>query len=231
MIDRFADGDFASSEVYVYGASGHGKVVADILQCCGIRVAGFIDDVLPAGQRLLGEIAVAGSGEWLRARARDSSVAVALGIGTNNHARARVADQLSRAGIQLVTAVHPRATVAESAEIGAGSVIMAGAVVNADVRIGEGVVINSAAVIEHDAVIEDFVFIAPHATIAGGARVGKLSLVGIGAAVLPMVIVGSETIVGAGAVVARDLPDGVVASGVPARVRRSVHEEISARSR
>ena len=88
-----------------------------------------------------------------------------------------------------------------------------------------------AAVIEHDAVIEDFVFIAPHATIAGGARVGKLSLVGIGAAVLPMVIVGSETIVGAGAVVARDLPDGVVASGVPARVHRSVHEEISARSR
>jgi acetyltransferase-like isoleucine patch superfamily enzyme len=92
-------------------------------------------------------------------------------------------------------------------------------------------VINTAAVVEHDTIVEEFAFIAPHATIAGGARVGRLSLIGIGAVVLPGVNVGSETIVGAGAVVTRDLPDGVVASGVPARIRHSVAEEIASRTR
>ena len=126
MTDRYGYRDLAGAEVYVYGASGHGKVVADMLQCCGIRVTGFIDDVVPAGERVLGEITVAGSGEWLRARARENRVGVALGVGTNNRARARIANQLSRAGIHLVTAVHPRATVADSAQIGAGTVVMAG---------------------------------------------------------------------------------------------------------
>jgi hypothetical protein len=118
VTDRFGYTSLAGVEVYVYGASGHGKVVADVLLCCGLRVAGFVDDAILAGEHVLCDLAVSGDGDWLRVRSRQRRIAVALGIGTNNQARARVAEQLLNAGMQLVTAVHPRATVAESAEIG-----------------------------------------------------------------------------------------------------------------
>lgn len=204
---------------FVYGASGHGKVVLDILLASGAIVDGFIDDGRAPGTLVLG-LAVAGGGDWLTAEAQKGDVAIALGIG-DNAARRRVFERCRAAGASFVTAIHPRATVARSAHIGEGTVLMAGAVVNPDAVVGIGAIVNTGAVIEHDCVMGDFSHVSPNAALGGAARVGELTHVGLCASVLPCTSVGKRSIVGAGAVVARDLPDDVVAVGVPARVLKS----------
>jgi len=206
--------------IYVYGASGHGKVVADALLTGGAVVAGFVDDGRATGGAVLG-LPVCGDGEWLRDQARDMGIGVALGIG-DNLARRAVAARCVAWGLELVTAVHPSATVARSATLGAGVVVMAGAVVNPDARVGRGAIINTGAVVEHDVAVGDFAHLSPNASSGGAASVGDLAHLGLGATVLPGVRVGRFAVIGAGAVVLRDVPDGAVATGVPAVVRRFV---------
>lgn len=205
-----------SHAIVVVGAGGHGKVVCDALLSAGHEVAGFCDDGKPKGTRVLG-LPVLGDTAWLVA----NPARVALAIGDNAR-RSAVADRLEAAGCTLVTAVHAAATIAPSATIAPGTVVMARAVVNPDAVIGRGAIINTGAVVEHDCVVGAFAHLSPTAALGGAARVGTLSHLGIGAVVLPLVAVGDRTIVGAGAVVNRSTPNDVVLRGVPARVARSL---------
>lgn len=197
--------------IVVYGAGGHGKVVADILLARGDDVVGFVDDGVPDGSTVLG-LPVLGGAEWLRSA---SKIGVALGVGSNA-GRQRIAAALKH---PVITAVHPSAVIARSARIGDGAIVMANAAVNADAVVGAGAIVNTGAVIEHDCVLGDYAHVSPNAALGGAARLGKRSHLGLGAVILPGIAVGDDTVVGAGAVVARALGDGVVAMGVPARVK------------
>jgi sugar O-acyltransferase (sialic acid O-acetyltransferase NeuD family) len=218
MTDRISINSGPSvTEVYVYGASGHGKVVAEVAIASGQRVHGFIDDApLSPGERVLG-LPIAGGLEWLARRAQQSKITVALGVG-NNHARSQVAKHCRELDIPLMTLVHPSAVVSPSAIIGCGTVAMARAVVNAEARIGDGVILNTGAIVEHDCTVGDFAHLSPNSAMGGASSLGQMSWLGMGAVIIHGVNVGDDTIVGAGGVVIRDLPDAVTAVGVPARV-------------
>jgi sugar O-acyltransferase (sialic acid O-acetyltransferase NeuD family) len=213
--------------IYVYGAGGHGKVVADVLRAAKRPIAGFLDDSARRCQVSLLGLPVLDARQWMSRIEACNEIGVALGIG-DNRARKEVADLCRCSGFKIVTAVHPAAVLSLAARIGPGTVVMPLAVVNADARIGSGVIINTGAVIEHDCVISDYAHISPNAVLGGRVRVGSFAHLGLGAAVLPGVSVGSRSIIGAGAVVVRDIPDDVVAMGVPARVSNRVGSKVSA---
>ncbi len=202
----------------VFGAGGHGKVVADVLARAGQAVMGFVDDGVPAGSSVLG-LPVLGPTSWLR----DHPACVALGLG-NNVARARIAEYCDKAGLRLVTAIHPSAVIASSARVEAGAVVMALVVVNADAVIERGAILNTASVVEHDCHVGAFAHVSPRAVMAGGCRLGASAQLGVGASMLPGTSIGDDTIVGGGALVARAIPPSVIAIGVPARVRRAARE-------
>lgn len=216
----------AESGVVVYGAGGHGKVVADAASAAGLRVLGFVDDGpgRDPSRRVL-DLPVLGDRRWLSSHAGERDFVVALGIG-DNAVRAKVAEACVGAGVALATVVHPRATVSPSARLEAGVVVLAGAVVNPDAHIGRGAIINTASVIEHDVYIGEFAHISPNAAMGGAARVEALAHVGVGASLLPGVSVGARSVVGAGGVVARDVAGDTVAYGVPARAMRSLAKEV-----
>lgn len=201
------------SRLYVIGAGGHAKVVlATALAQGWSRDAVHLVDDSPAaqGRVLLGQMVEGTSAPVLS----DPGALAVLAIGANA-ARARLAAQ---ARCRFATLVHPAATVHESVRLGAGTVVFAGAVIQPDATLGEHVILNTGASIDHDCHIGDVVHLAPGTRLAGGVRIGAGSFVGIGAVVLPGVGLGRDVTVGAGAAVIRDLPDGVTAVGVPARV-------------
>ncbi len=200
----------------VYGASGHGKVVADAARAAGLVVDGFLDDdETKHGTMFFGAPVLGGRG-YLDAA---PPLCIAWGIGSNR-VREQVAAIVTAAGHTCETVIHPRAVVAPSARIGAGVVVFAGACINADAVVDDGAIVNTSAVIEHDCVLGAFCHVSPNAALGGAVRVGVRAHVGLGSSVIQGIAIGDDTTIGAGSVVVRDLPPGVVAYGVPARARR-----------
>jgi sugar O-acyltransferase (sialic acid O-acetyltransferase NeuD family) len=202
--------------ILVFGASGHGKVVADVARAAGHEVIGFVDDDpirRSAGLWGLPVHSWAECGDRWGGRDRP---AVALGIG-DNAARQRIHERVVAAGFEVPCLIHPSAVVAPRARLGAGTVVMALVAVNPDADVGVGAILNTGCVVEHDCRVGDFAHLSPGSALGGGVQVGDRSHLGLGAVVLPLVRVGADVRVGAGAVVHREVTDGVTVVGVPAR--------------
>jgi len=208
----------ATARVVIVGAGGQGQVVADILAAAGdasgLRAIGFVDDAPERiGATVLG-LPVLGRLETLPSVPHDA-VVVAIG---DNAVRARISLALEASGERLVGVRHPFSSIAVSAEIGPGCMISAGAVITPSARLGRGVLVNTNASIDHGTVVDDFAHVACGAVVGGDVSIGARTLIGIGASVMSGRTIGADTVVGAGALVQRDLPEGVVAYGVPARM-------------
>ena len=205
--------------IVIVGAAGHGKVVADIVeQAGGLRIAGFLDRDRPAGGAFFG-LPVLGTEAELPRLVRELDLAGMLVAIGDNWTRARVAGELARLapGLPFVAAVHPSARLARGAEVGPGTVVMAGAVLNSDCRVGAHCIVNTGASLDHDGAMGDFSSLAPGAAVGGNVCIGSYSAVSIGACVAHGRTIGEHAVVGAGAVVLADLPDRCVAYGAPAR--------------
>lgn len=210
-------------KVIVYGASGHALGVADAIRREGrYEIAGFIDDLHPErhGTEFCGAVILGQSEQFARARADGVDKAI-IAVG-DCRARLKLSESMCKEGFNLVAVIHPQAIVSEDALIGAGTVIAAGAVVGPKVSIGQSVIINTSASVDHECQIEDGVHIGPGARVAGRVVVGRGAWIGIGATIIDNMRVGAGVIVGAGSVVVKDIPDGVLTYGVPARVIKPV---------
>ncbi|RMH42215.1 MAG: acetyltransferase [Deltaproteobacteria bacterium] len=211
-----------ADRLLVFGASGHGKVVADVAMAAGWDVVGFADDNPDRKESALLEIPVVAIGvaeAVLFCRREDAHAIVGIG---NNQARRQVQSRLHDAGVAVATLIHPRAILSPSARVGTGAVVVAGAVINCETVVGQGSIINTGATVDHDCRLGDFVHVSPGAHLGGTVTVGDDAHIGIGAVVVNNVGIGAGSIVGAGAAVVSSIPAGVVAYGVPARVRRSL---------
>jgi sugar O-acyltransferase (sialic acid O-acetyltransferase NeuD family) len=200
------------------GASGHGKVVADIAKAIGILEIIFYDDRWQEIPHISGFEIVGSVADGLASDSENDYQAAVVTIG-HSATRCRIQQQLKRVAPALV---HPSAVVSPSVKIGLGSIIMPNAVINADAIIGQGVIVNSGAVIEHDCVVGDFSHICPNAALAGGVIIGNQSWIGIGSSVIQLAKVGSNVTVGAGAVVIKHIADHQTVVGNPAK---SIHRK------
>lgn len=190
--------------MYLYGASGHGKVIKDLLDAQGISIDGFIDDNLEIKKFCNKPVVHKADGL--------SPIVVSIGV---NRTRKKIVEKLL---CDFGIAIHPSAIISPSAIIGEGTVVMPGAIVNADVIIGKHCIVNTGASVDHECVVGDYCHIAPHASLCGQVHVGEGTLIGVGASVIPCIKIGEWCIVGAGAVVTKPIPGYCTAVGVPAKV-------------
>lgn len=197
----------------VLGAGGHGKVVVATLDALQRRPdAVYDDDPKTHGTNVLG-VPVVGALDDLKG---SSEVEAVIGIGAPYDVRLRVVRRLA---LRWISALHPRAVIHDSAEIGEGTVVFAGAVVQPDAVLGRHVIVNTGATVDHDCEIGDFAHVGPGVHLCGGVTVGAGTLVGVGASVRPGVRIGDGATVGAGSVVVSDVEPEATVVGVPARAR------------
>lgn len=191
----------------LYGASGHAKVIIEILEASGEQAITLWDDVVkpPLWQY---PVVLPGTVDG-----REEMI-VSVGI---NRVRRDIADRYA-GQVHFGRAVHPRSTVSPRAAIGEGSVVMAGVSINADTTIGRHCIINTNASVDHDCRIGDYVHVSPNASLCGGVRVEEGAHIGAGATLIPGVQVGKWSTVGAGAVVIQQVPDYATVVGNPARI-------------
>jgi sugar O-acyltransferase (sialic acid O-acetyltransferase NeuD family) len=211
-------------KIVVFGAGGHAKVVVDVLaQMKRYKVVALLDDSTELhGTRRWG-FPIWGGREQFPALRKGGVKGLIVGLG-DNRLRQSVYEEAAKAGLEFITAVHPSVHLGGRVKIGAGSLLVAGAIINVDAVIGENVIINTGATVDHDCRIGAHVHLSPGVHLAGGVTVGELSHIGIGAVVLPNIEVGRACIVGAGAVVRESIPDGAIVAGNPARLIRNDEE-------
>lgn len=202
----------------IIGTGGHAKVILDILQkskreqlfefftASMTHIEPIFDNftVYPDRQDLLLQRSFFIK-EWH----------VAIG---NPFIRGQKIDFLQEHHLNVISAIHHRAILAEDVKIGEGTSIMAGAVVNPSVNLGRGCIVNTTASLDHDCQVGDYVNIGPGSKLAGGVQIGSLTELGTGAIVIPNKRIGRKCVIAAGAVVVNNVPDGSLAMGVPAKI-------------
>jgi sugar O-acyltransferase (sialic acid O-acetyltransferase NeuD family) len=198
-------------DVMIFGAGGHGSVVAEVMESMGKRVHGFFDDDTIRDTCLdypifhdVDLFTMFYLFDWL----------IAVG---NNSIRKQISLTLKQS---FAVGIHPAAVVSKRTVIGAGSVIMPGSILNSRTIVGRHCILNTNSSVDHDCIIGDYVHIAPAAALAGSVIVGEGTEIGTGAIVIPGIKIGKWCKIGAGAVIVRDVPDGTVSVGVPGRVTR-----------
>lgn len=196
--------------VIIIGASGHGKVVADIVQKAGDEVIGFLDDN-PAKTEAFSGFPILGTVGKYKNYKENKEFVIAIG---NADIRESIARRLKE--VTWYTAIHPAAAISNiDVNIGEGSVVMANAVINSGSTIGRHCIINSGAIVEHDNIIEDFVHISVGARLAGTVTVGKATWIGIGASVSNNTRICENCMIGAGGVVVKNIETAGKYVGVP----------------
>ena len=164
----------------IVGAGGHGRSVVEAAELSGrFEVVGLLDDSLPAGDRVMG-VTVLGPVVSMADYLAGADKAI-LAMGSNT-VREKLMQQLAAAGFKWATVVHPRAIVSPSAVLGAGSAVMAGAIVGTEARLGVSSIVNCGAVVDHHATVEDFGHLGVNASIAGGSVLGRGAWMQAGAA-------------------------------------------------
>ncbi|MDK9762803.1 acetyltransferase [Vibrio sp. D420a] len=197
----------------ILGASGHGKVVAEIAELNGYQNITFFDDRWPS-LTSVEHWNVSGDTAALLATANEYDVVV-VAIG-HNATRCAKQRELSVAGANFDVLVHPSAVTSKYANIEAGTVVMANAVVNPFSDVGSSCIINTSSIVEHDCRLAEGVHISPNVSLAGGVEVGENSWIGIGSKVKQLVVVGRDAVVGAGSTVINHIPDFQTVVGSPA---------------
>lgn len=197
-----------SKKLGIIGASGHGKVIADIAEKNGYKDIFFLDDDIDknecAGFPVLGKTDKA-------IQYDDCDFIIAIG-------NAEIRKHILKKTPNIVTLVHPDAAISRRVKIGRGTVIMAGAVINSDAVIGEGCIINTGASVDHDCIINDYCHISVGAHVAGTCHIGEGTWVGAGAIVSNNIDICCNCLIGAGAVVVKDIDIPGTYIGVPAKI-------------
>jgi sugar O-acyltransferase (sialic acid O-acetyltransferase NeuD family) len=212
-------------KVLILGAGPQARIIPDVIACCGdLELLGFVD---MANERHFLEGDAAGFPVHDKTQF-PRGICTQLGkfsvlIATDQmKLRNTLIGQVKQAALPLTSIIHPSGIISRSAHIGKGNLFLAGIVIGPGASIGDHVVLNNAVTVDHDTTLQDNIIIAPGVHLAGKVKVKEDTFIGIGACCIPGVTIGTGCLIAAGSVVTQDIPDGVLAAGVPAKVIRSL---------
>ncbi len=194
--------------MFLYGASGHAKVIIDILRANGVSIEALFDD-----NEMLTHLL-----DYSVLRPSEVCGPLLVSIG-NNQIRKRIAESLT---VDFGKAIHSSVILSPEASIGEGTVVMQGGIIQSCVTIGRHCIINTGTSVDHECVVEDYVHLSPHTTLCGNVHVGEGTWIGAGSIVIPGIRIGAWSIVGAGSVVTKDIPEHVLAVGNRCRIIKKI---------
>ncbi|WP_067151769.1 acetyltransferase [Pseudotamlana agarivorans] len=210
------------NKIVIIGASGHAKVIIDIIEKQGeYEILGLLDTYKPKNQSILG-YKILGTEDYITDLLNAGKIIGGIIAIGDNFTRKNLYKKIAQnnPNFKFITAIHPSAIIGKNVTIGDGTVIMPAVVVNINSTIGIQVILNTKCSIDHDNCIDDFSSVSPGATMGGNVRLGKCSSVSLGANIIENISIGNNTIIGSGSLVLNSFGDNEVVYGVPAKMIR-----------
>jgi sugar O-acyltransferase (sialic acid O-acetyltransferase NeuD family) len=213
--------------IVILGAGGFGREVLDIMIAQNKvskrwKILGFVDENPKLKGKVLNGYRVLGSFDWFsEVDPKEINVVCAIG---DNVSKKKVVEKAKGLGLRFANVVHPSVIMTEFVTLGEGVIICAGCILTNQITIGNHVIINLDVTIGHDSIIEDFCTLSPGVHISGRNKIGEGANVGTGAVTIQGIAIGRWSIIGAGAVVVQDIPDKVIAVGIPAKPIKQVED-------
>lgn len=214
------------NKIFIFGASEHAKYTIDIIeQEKKHEIVGVLDDSMPKnslfeGYRVLGKI------ENLQECIDSWQVHKGIIAIGDNFTRLTIYKRIKKLvpNFSFVSAIHPSVILGKNVAIGEGSLLMAGVIINNDTRLGEHTFIGTKTSIDHDSIVEDFASFSPGCTTGGSVKIGYCTAICLSASLIHGISIGRHSVIGAGSIVNKDIQDGVLAYGIPAKPVRKREE-------
>jgi len=217
-----------NNDIVIIGGGGHARVIISLLiKMNAYKLIGYFDI---SDRGTIHNAKYLGNDDKLfELYALNKSCKAVLGIGylKISNLREKLFYRAIGIGYQFPIIASSYSIINEEALINPGTIILDGTIINCGTNIGKCSIINTGSIVEHDCTIGDFAHIAPGVTICGGVKIGCNTLIGAGATILQNINIGNNTVVGAGSLVTKDIPDNVIAYGVPAKVIGASHSYAS----
>ncbi len=197
--------------IILIGAGGHALACIDVIEQEGrYSIEAIIGNAGEAGQERLGYPVLGGDEHLEHLAGAGRSALVCVGQRKSPQVRIQLFERAKALRFNMPVVVSPLAWVSPHARIGAGSIIMHGAIVNAGAGVGSNCIINTGALVEHGASVGNHCHISTGAILNGDVSVGDGSFVGSGSQVKEGTKIGRQCVLGLGANVLADIPDGTI---------------------
>lgn len=209
----------SNKNIVIIGSSGYAKVILDIMQKEGkYNIVGLLDRNRKVGEETMGYKILGQEEDLPKLISEFQIIGGVIAIG-DNYIRFKVSELIRSVSpnFKFVNAIHPNSSIGAEVQIGDGTVIMAGVIINPFSKIGDFCILNTNSSIDHDSIMEDFTSLAPGVTTGGKCTIGKFSVISIGATIIHNIEIGEHTIIGAGSLVVKSLSSNIVAYGLPAK--------------
>lgn len=208
--------------IIIIGASGHAKVIIDIVEKENkYIIIGLLDKFKEAGEEILGYKIIGKEEDISDLIVKHNLAGGIIAVG-DNWTRKEIYEEIKSIApnFTFVKTIHPNAQIAKNVQIGDGTVIMAGAIINTNSIIKNHCILNTNSSLDHDCFMDDFSSLAPNATIGGNVKIGQFSAVSLGANVIHRITIKEHAVIGAGSVVLKDVPEFCIVYGIPAKIIR-----------
>ncbi len=193
-------------KILLIGSGGHGHACVDVIEISGkYKIAGLVEKNEQGFKSILGYPILGANDDLENLRQQYSYALITVGQIKSPNIRIKLYNLLKELDFTLPVIISPKAYVSKHAQIGEGSIIMHGSIVNANAKIGKNCIINNQSLIEHDATIGDHCHISTNAIVNGGVDVGNNSFIGSGSVLIQSISIGAECVIGAGLVIKNDI--------------------------
>jgi len=185
--------------ILLVGAGGHAKACIDVIEQDGhFSVKGLVGLPHEVGSRILDYPVLGTDADLLTLLGDCNKTLITVGQIKTSELRISLFDLLQKNSCILPIIVSPNAYISPHAQLGEGTIVMHGAIVNAGAEVGRNCIINSQSLVEHDVVIGDHCHIATAATINSGVHIGTGTFIGSNSSVRQSIKIGERCLIGMG---------------------------------
>ena len=209
-----------NSNIILIGAGGHTSSCIDVIeQEKNYKIQGLVGTKSDLNNSILGYSVIGTDKDLKDILINCQNAIITVGHIINSELRENLFNELLEIGYKVPSIISPKSYVSKHAIIGAGTIVMHGAIINAGAVIGNNCIINTNALIEHGVKIGNNCHISTNSTVNGDVLIGDNCFIGSCSSIREGIRINNNVFVAMCSLITKDLPKNTT------YIKKNVHEK------